>query len=890
MKRKMIYSRHNHQLKKMLRSERHPLHPAPATTPESFLAAVDASHSKSEQSEIDLLSRTETKETIDRITPNQFTAILHAHDTNPSYSTANHLVSLTKKAWGNQTLSFHERFAIIRELEVYETAFSSDEAYQPEEAGINSAFQVILTYEKNFFLRATIESFTREGYVEYSLEERREMIQKQWDESRVFQNGETEFLADGGVILSLPGEIQGVDELTKRQVRTITDWWIREDHDWLSEHEDQELLTKSRLLDKTIQDAIPSSQLENLPRQETVPDTQEACYLFHDATRRQFISSISPDLGGVYTDGLLTTVFVKPEHSTSGITHSDIERIGSFLNSLQHVDNQALKNLSGASASPEDTPALLRTSLQLLTKINRYFQAYTLFKQEEAETPTTDTYRYASPFTSSYLGENLFNEIFWDTISLLRKEMSATAIPSIPLDDFLSQTLRESTNDTESRDISELYHAFSSARMRVFIESYFGFSFSEIPLRSQIQFLRYVWDKDEDTMSDIRNFVQQATDPRAKSSRFISFLALDQFGPAMDTKILALGRELPPDIADILFQKYAEIIESADQIEQNLRSLIKTNVTPPNTQPIQESLVRQANELLLRSHTALETNDIQKLQTSLDQIHTDTLLFNALFRNLKESQSIIDFSDLNGLDFAHVPSPQLSENDRMAMLDLYAHNYPETHYSETFRSKILHGLETAFRNPQSTFHILKKDGALIAFDRFEVLTENAQGQSRKYWGSFNVAPGHRGSKIGEAFLEQSLEREKTKSVIEAYADPTVPISQHYIEKDGFIGTGVEMIGDRPLLKILYDADLNTRLRSKGTQSLAQDSAVHTGVAAGLILHTRVPDGAIPDFSPLTKGFVLTRFLKTSRDTTYVFEHLPLEATHTETKPSTKKAA
>ena len=79
----------------MLRSERHPLHPVPATTPESFLAAVDASHSKSEQSEIDLLSRTETKETIDRITPNQFTAILHAHDTNPSYSTANHAPNTT---------------------------------------------------------------------------------------------------------------------------------------------------------------------------------------------------------------------------------------------------------------------------------------------------------------------------------------------------------------------------------------------------------------------------------------------------------------------------------------------------------------------------------------------------------------------------------------------------------------------------------------------------------------------------------------------------------------------------------------------------------------------------------------------------------------------------
>jgi len=60
-----------------------------------------------------------------------------------------------------------------------------------------------------------------------------------------------------------------------------------------------------------------------------------------------------------------------------------------------------------------------------------------------------------------------------------------------------------------------------------------------------------------------------------------------------------------------------------------------------------------------------------------------------------------------------------------------------------------------------------------------------------YFGSFNIGPAVRGSKIGEAAMLSYLETEAENHTIHADSSPDTPITQSYIGNYGFVGRGVK---------------------------------------------------------------------------------------------------
>lgn len=356
------------------------------------------------------------------------------------------------------------------------------------------------------------------------------------------------------------------------------------------------------------------------------------------------------------------------------------------------------------------------------------------------------------------------------------------------------------------------------------------------------------------------------------------------YGKNINRDIIALG-EKAPELAERTFKKYSEVLAVVDEAESSLRSFgiaekLDADKREQSIRDIKNQLTQRAKSVLEKIATSVQQtkhltkNDLATLEAELSQSQADTLLYLNTFKVLKENGVIQSLSEAEKFQPEMLRGGEITPALQQQMLDLYDKNYPlGKKYSKQFRAKILANLKEAFNNPNSVFHIVTRDGQLDAYLRFDRQGTDATGREQIYFGSFNVGP--KGARVGETFLDECLKQESSDAVISASADPTLPISSHYIEKNGFVATSVEMLADKPLLKIKRDASLNERLITKGTVSLVNDPAIRERVKSGEVVHTRGQSGEMPDFSPLEQGFILTRFI-ISKDgtTTCIFENLP----------------
>lgn len=353
------------------------------------------------------------------------------------------------------------------------------------------------------------------------------------------------------------------------------------------------------------------------------------------------------------------------------------------------------------------------------------------------------------------------------------------------------------------------------------------------------------------------------------------------YGKNINRDLLALGKKAP-ELAERTFKKYSEVLAVVDEAESSLRSFgiaekLDADKREQSIRDIKGQLTQKAKGVLEKITTSvqqiktLSKNTLATLEAELSSSQGDALLYLNTFKVLKENGVLKSLSEAEKFQLEMFRGGEITPALQKQMLDLYDKNYPlGKKHSKAFREKLFAGLKEAFENPSTTFHTVTRDGQLDAYLRFDEEEQTPDGQKQIYFGSFNVGP--KGARVGETFLDECLKQESPDTIINASADPTLPISSHYIERNDFVGTGIEKLADKPLIKIKRDSRLNERLITKKATSLANDPAIRERVKHGEIIHTKCSSGDMPDFSPLEKGFVLTRFLISKDGTiTCIFE-------------------
>ncbi|MFH0814850.1 MAG: GNAT family N-acetyltransferase, partial [Candidatus Falkowbacteria bacterium] len=248
------------------------------------------------------------------------------------------------------------------------------------------------------------------------------------------------------------------------------------------------------------------------------------------------------------------------------------------------------------------------------------------------------------------------------------------------------------------------------------------------------------------------------------------------------SKILKLADELGPNQAQALFKKYGEITQLAENLDQTLSAMTDRHVGLEQRREIRENILRRAKNLL--EETADHPEKRAELAQKLGDIHSDTIAFCSLFRSLFKGEAKIDINDLKGLELDTTKVDALRDQDKSEMLTIAKANWSP-------RGKAGEGVinefgETLKHGKDIDFYVLRRDGKIISFVRFDAPTP----EGHRYAGSFNVDQQYRGSAVGEAMIYNALDKQAEQYVLDATVYPKLDVGTKYVEQTGFAITNV----------------------------------------------------------------------------------------------------
>lgn len=346
-----------------------------------------------------------------------------------------------------------------------------------------------------------------------------------------------------------------------------------------------------------------------------------------------------------------------------------------------------------------------------------------------------------------------------------------------------------------------------SARMRLFLEDYFSINLSDFYLNTQAQFLNFISDKQEEYILSVRDFINKGNDDESKKARLATFLSLD-YGQEFGDKILLIGEKLPRESAQPIFQKYSELADASEKVSEYIKDTFGENkeCKPELVNAIREALLKKGKDLLVNFADEIEVKDKESISNKeiiekLKNIKTDTLLFLYSFKTMKRSGTYFNIENIKDLGFASENALEISESDKKRMGEIYNLNYIK--YPE-LRNFLAEKFKDSAYNENNIFHILRHKDEIRGFYRIE-----ERGKDDLYFGAFNIDQEYKGSALGEAMLEQSLDYYGKSELytIEADSAQSEPITSNYIER-GFIAVKQYQLKEIGVLNIFWNEEMN----------------------------------------------------------------------------------
>lgn len=464
----------------------------------------------------------------------------------------------------------------------------------------------------------------------------------------------------------------------------------------------------------------------------------------------------------------------------------------------------------------KNRPAFVKIALNI--ELHKLREVQSL---ENGETPATNLRRQSRNFLlsehskvlSSYQvnpdvvareDERYFSAISSDSIALYESDMMTRFFAYTQqgqtdqkIEHFISYreiNNEDSLNPLQSNpeDTPILMQQMHRPEMMQALNDILGINIQEVKLSSQIQLLCFLLNADEDVLQRMKNIIDEHLD--LKMNFLNSFLACADDKDFGET-LISIAEAANIDEVLKIFAKYMEIAGEAE----NVATFISNNtnhsesVSENTIANIVRSLLKRAKEVLIDFDRKATTG---QALVDLEEARGDILLFAETLRTIKEAGGEISVDDFQKFHSETLLSDELSELQKTEMLKIMEQNYSASEHndqSETMsklRPMVLASLQEAFSNPDTEFQIVKYDDQIIGFMRFD-----RKDSQTLHAGSFNIRSYIRGSKIGSAALEASLEQKSRDCVILAEASPKLSITTRYIgPRFGFIASDIVEAG------------------------------------------------------------------------------------------------
>lgn len=339
---------------------------------------------------------------------------------------------------------------------------------------------------------------------------------------------------------------------------------------------------------------------------------------------------------------------------------------------------------------------------------------------------------------------------------------------------------------------------------------------------------------------------------------------------------------LPEDVGRKFYKKYVSFVDVSEGVAEEVEVALRHYDEAASTNAVDtaiktaRSIRKRGNELLrstaeqfVRVERDRYGNEdpnsiIDQLESDLDHVIAESTMQAEMFRALVKNGELK--AEHLGFEAAVVKGSELDEEDLKEMRALFERNYRNE--SREFREKIMGSFESALAKNTTDFYTLRNPrGDVVAFSRLDHNLNTERERESIYFGSFNVEDmNSKGSGIGSYMLRETLTRAKAEAEeagvpIEAHCDPGAFITQKYIEW-GFVATEIADVAGKPSFSIRFDPGQHYEGKTLTEGELAAKAHTLAPDNESLFIY-RTPAGEEPDWSPLSRGFVLTRFVRNS---------------------------
>lgn len=338
-------------------------------------------------------------------------------------------------------------------------------------------------------------------------------------------------------------------------------------------------------------------------------------------------------------------------------------------------------------------------------------------------------------------------------------------------------------------DLPLLMQQLHRPLMRQQIEEDLGVSFNDFNLNSQVHLLQFLAGNNKEAFGRMQELLHG--DLPCKSEFLISFLSCAgdyTFGD----KLVEIAEQYSPEGSEKIFKKYVELVVSSEKSRTYLRGAFGEELAakPGLEEAIVQNLLKRGKDLLQKA--AQEGIDETTILKELEHSKGDLLLFANAFRGMYGREVSLD--QFKELSIEHTAGGQLNQEEYDQMLVMADQNWDDLKkLMPQMYGQIMHDVPAQLKGEDSktggpidtTWHVMKRNNTVLGYFRLDNTAPNTV-----YFGSMNSLPDLHGFKLGDAILRDMQAKETEGKLTEAHASPKTAICRSYINKYGFVGTGL----------------------------------------------------------------------------------------------------
>lgn len=393
-----------------------------------------------------------------------------------------------------------------------------------------------------------------------------------------------------------------------------------------------------------------------------------------------------------------------------------------------------------------------------------------------------------------------------------------------------------------------LFQHVHSGELACKIEGEFGFSLSSLSLKEQYFFLSYLKRVTPISADTMKRFTSLYGVDGMRT-----FLSLERGDESLSDHIVAFGQHA--EVAGTVFRYYSELLNSAERADALVQEVsdCEGELCIELGNQVRENILNRAQKDLEKAVRSRNPNEVAaQIETYVVSAKEYVALLQEVGRGKIES----------------ITAETLTVEDRVRMQELLRKNYDRAYpepENDTFKAAVASSLTKSFENPDTTFRVLRDNGTIVSFNRFDTLRDYT-GKEVSYFGSFNADPAYSG--VGGIMLEETLKEQlENGHPMMAHCDPTQAITKKYIE-DGFVATGFFPLAGKPSFEIWRSRNSTEQLESKA--KTIQELLSLVGHSESVVVREQSEPETYPE---LQNGKELTRYFTHHGKTYLVFEKL-----------------